>query len=209
MPVGGGIGQAVTPGFDLRQTADWRGIASAERCGQKSMFWPELSSRRSDRSRSLRLICNARQQPFGLLLRDPSGDIGLVPMPQKATVLCSESQTSCPFLPQTFRLEHRSAPPNWPPTQRPSIGPAPAAGCPAPGIAASATAVRSACFIHSGKLRPVRFYGTGAGGAPLSNPSPNAPAGAEISRPLNRVGNYLQNAEAGVFRHERYCCRML
>ena len=34
MPVGGMIGQAVTPGFDLRQTADWRGIASAERRGK-------------------------------------------------------------------------------------------------------------------------------------------------------------------------------
>ena len=116
--------------------------------------------------------------------------------------LASESQASCPFLPQTFRLEHRSAPPNWPPTPRPSIGPAPAAGCPALDVAATATAVWSACFIHSGKLRPVRFYSSGAGGAPLSNPSPNAPAGAEISRLLNQFGNYLQNAEAGVFRHE-------
>jgi hypothetical protein len=67
---------------------------------------------------------------------------------------------------------------------------------------ATAIAVRSACFIHNGKPRPVRFYGTGAGGALLSNPSPNAPPAAEIPRLLNQISQYLRITEAGVFRHE-------
>jgi hypothetical protein len=51
------IGRVASRRFDLRQTAHWRGIASAEQDWQKSLFWPELSNGLPDCSRPLRLIC--------------------------------------------------------------------------------------------------------------------------------------------------------